>query len=172
MWGRGLLVADLEAMGSRRLTRRVATTVSYGTSEFVAQEEMGRLRGYWWAPDSQRIAVQRTDVAPVETLYVSEPARPEREPHGWPFPRAGTDNADVRLMIFDVQARGVPVEVSWDHATHPYLNTVRWGERGPLTVVVQDRSQREVSVLAGHRRSGCVQKNTYALVRARASVCV
>ncbi|MFN9944577.1 MAG: DPP IV N-terminal domain-containing protein, partial [bacterium] len=34
-------------------------TVHWGEAEFVAQEEMDRHTGYWWAPDDSRIAVQR-----------------------------------------------------------------------------------------------------------------
>lgn len=39
--------------------------VRWGEAEFVAQEEMGRLTGYWWAPGDRRIAVQRFDESGV-----------------------------------------------------------------------------------------------------------
>ncbi|MEQ1640809.1 MAG: DPP IV N-terminal domain-containing protein, partial [Novosphingobium sp.] len=42
-----------------------ADTVHWGEAEFVAQEEMARFTGFWWAPDDSRIAVQRFDDAPV-----------------------------------------------------------------------------------------------------------
>lgn len=27
-----------------------------GVAEFIAQEEMDRLHGFWWAPDNQKVA--------------------------------------------------------------------------------------------------------------------
>ena len=38
-----------------------AETVHWGEAEFVAQEEMNRYTGYWWAPGDARIAVERFD---------------------------------------------------------------------------------------------------------------
>ena len=39
--------------------------VSYGMAEFVAQEEMDRHTGYWWAPDDSAVAYAQVDEAPV-----------------------------------------------------------------------------------------------------------
>jgi dipeptidyl-peptidase-4 len=33
--------------------------VSWGLAEFIAAEEMGRSRGFWWAPDGQRLLAAR-----------------------------------------------------------------------------------------------------------------
>ncbi|MEY4670201.1 MAG: hypothetical protein RLZZ415_80, partial [Pseudomonadota bacterium] len=43
-------------------------TVYWGEAEFVAQEEMDRHTGYWWAPDDSRIAVERFDEAAVAVV--------------------------------------------------------------------------------------------------------
>jgi hypothetical protein len=42
-----------------------SATVHWGEAEFVAQEEMNRFKGFWWAPDESRLAVQRFDEAGV-----------------------------------------------------------------------------------------------------------
>lgn len=54
-----LYVIDLASGIQRRLTERPSEKVSHGVAEFVAQEEMGRMRGYWWSPDSLHLAFQR-----------------------------------------------------------------------------------------------------------------
>ena len=46
----------------------ISSTVHWGEAEFVAQEEMSRFKGFWWAPDDSRLAVQRFDEAPVGTV--------------------------------------------------------------------------------------------------------
>ena len=39
--------------------------VIWGQADFIAAEEMSRSRGFWWAPDSQTLAVCRVDSSAV-----------------------------------------------------------------------------------------------------------
>ena len=50
----------------------------FGLAEFVAQEEMNRFEGFWWAPDSNRLAYTEVDQRAVERFSIADPARPER----------------------------------------------------------------------------------------------
>ena len=142
-----LQVIDLGPGRSRQLTSGAGAHVSHGLAEFVAQEEMGRFEGYWWSPDSKSIACQQTDTSAVETLHIADVAHPEHVPDAWPYPRAGRANASVRLGIIELQG-GRTNWVSWDRRRYPYLATVRWKDRGPLTVLVQNREQTEELLLA------------------------
>ena len=45
--------------------------VTHGLAEFVAAEEMGRDRGFWWRPDSGALAFTRVDSSRVETVDVT-----------------------------------------------------------------------------------------------------
>ena len=81
-------------------------TISWGSAEFVAAEEMGRLRGYWWSPDGERLAVARVDTAPVAQWYIADPAAPDRPPTEQRYPAAGTANADVSLHIVGARRLG------------------------------------------------------------------
>ncbi|HEX4352800.1 MAG TPA: DPP IV N-terminal domain-containing protein [Polyangiales bacterium] len=121
--------------------------IEYGIAEFVAQEEFDRTRGYWWSPDSQTIAFQRTDARQVETIYVSDARRPERKPTPFKYPKPGENNADVQLGLQSIHG-GAPRWVIWDRARWPYLAKVEWSERGPLTLLVFDRAQSELAMLA------------------------
>ena len=42
--------------------------VHWGEAEFVAQEELDRLTGFWWSPKDDRIAVERFDESPVAVV--------------------------------------------------------------------------------------------------------
>ncbi len=131
----------------RRLTTRPGPTIEHAVAEFVAQEEMDRTRGYWWSPDGRHIAYQRNDVSKVDTLYVADPAHPDRAPTPFRYPRAGTANAEVTLGILPVEG-GDTRWIEWDRERFPYLTRVHWPERGPLTLVVMNRAQTELAVLA------------------------
>ncbi|MDI3403552.1 prolyl oligopeptidase family serine peptidase [Streptomyces cavernicola] len=123
-----------------------AGTVTYGLAEFVAAEEMGRSRGFWWSPDSDRLLVARVDDAPVHRWWIADPAHPDREPSPVAYPAAGTPNADVRLFVLGLD--GSRTEVEWDRARYPYLARVHWSAAGAPLLLVQARSQRDQLYLA------------------------
>lgn len=148
-----LYVIDVERNRQRRLTTRAGNHITNGLAEFVAQEEMSRYRGYWWSPDSSSIVYQETNNEGVETLYTSNPIDPSQAPHGAVYPRAGTDNAQVRLGIIGVRG-GSTRWVEWDREVSPYLATVKWRSGTPLVLVVQDRAQQRSKVLTVNPRSG------------------
>jgi len=138
-----LYVTDVAAGAETRLTTTAGGTIENGLAEFVAQEEMGRMQGYWWSPDSRSIAYQETDTAGVETLRVLDPTHPESAPHDSAYPRVGKANAKVRLGVLPA-AGGETKWVSWNAERYPYLAKVVWEEEAaPLTILVQDRRQTE-----------------------------
>jgi dipeptidyl-peptidase-4 len=130
------------------------STVSWGSAEFVAAEEMGRSRGYWWAPDGRSLAVARVDVAPVPVWWLADPARPERPAVAHRYPAAGTANADVTLHVVDLEGRRV--EVVWDREALPYLARVTWTGAG-LLLAVQSRDQRRLAVLHADPATGATR---------------
>lgn len=155
--GGNLYVIDIEAGTQRQLTSDASETITNGLAEFVAQEEMSRYHGYWWAPDSASLFFQRTDSSGVETLYTSNPIDPAEAPHGARYPRAGTDNAVIQLGFIPV-AGGDVRWIDWNRRAFPYLATVRWKKDvGPL-MVVQDRAQQRARVLRVKAADGTIER--------------
>ncbi len=127
--------------------------LGYGLAEFIAAEEMGRLRGYWWAPDGSAILTARVDESPVQRWHIADPARPDRPAADIGYPAAGTANADVSLLF--ARLDGSQAEVRWDRAEFPYLVTVSWsGNAAEPLLVVQSRDQRRVRLLQADPASG------------------
>ncbi len=127
--------------------------ISFGDADFIAQEEMRRRRGYWWAPGSSMIAYQRTDTSDVVTFRIADPADPGKAPREWPYPRAGTNNAVVTLHIRDLETDET-IDVEWDRERFPYLASVVWPDEAPLTIAVQNRAQTELRLLAVDEATG------------------
>jgi dipeptidyl-peptidase-4 len=119
--------------------------LSYGLAEFIAAEEMGRTRGYWWAPDGTALLVARVDSTPVQRWYIGDPANPGRAAAEVAYPAAGTPNADVTLVLAGLDGSRAPLD--WDRAGFPYLVTVNWDGDDPL-IVVQSRDQRRMLLLS------------------------
>jgi dipeptidyl-peptidase 4 len=162
--GGALRVIGADGEGDRELAGRQegeGADITYGLAEFVAAEEMGRTRGYWWSPESDRLLVARADTADVRRWWISDPAHPDREPTRVPYPAAGTENADVRLFLVGLAGTegsdAPPTEVIWDRARHPYLARVHWSSAGAPLLLVQSRDQRGQLYLAVDPDSGATR---------------
>ncbi|MEU2282891.1 prolyl oligopeptidase family serine peptidase [Streptomyces sp. NPDC013178] len=150
-----LRVVGAEGEGDRALAEPESEAVSYGLAEFIAAEEMGRARGFWWAPESDRLLVARVDDTPVEQWWISDPAQPKRDPQHVRYPAAGTANADVRLFLTGLD--GARTEVVWDRTRYPYLARVHWSAAGAPLLLVQARDQRSQLYLAVDTDSGATR---------------
>lgn len=143
----GLYLAPTDGSAAAQpIATDAGATVSWGSAEFVAAEEMRRSRGHWWDPTSKKLAVTRVDVSDVSVWYIAAPNDPAGKPRAVRYPAAGTANADVRLYVVDTE-NSSQIEVVWNRSTHPYLVDVTWDDDQPLTMVVQSRDQRSMQVL-------------------------
>lgn len=128
----------------RRISPEGKDPVTYGVAEFVAQEEMGRFTGYWWAPGDDRIAYTKVDESGVDIVD-----RPDIGVKGTTivkqrYPRPGRPNAVVELYVAGV-AGGEPVKVDLGKDADIYLARVDWSADG-RTLYVQ-RESRDQSLL-------------------------
>ena len=120
--------------------------VTWGLAEFVAAEEMGRHRGFWWSPDGDRIIAARVDNAPVQTWWIADPANPAKPPVKVRYPAAGTANAGVSLALVGLD--GAHTEITWDRESFPYLARVHWSSDNPPILLVQARDQQSQQILS------------------------
>ena len=141
-----LRVIRADGTADRALAGPEGQNVSYGLAEFVAAEEMSRKRGFWWSPDGRRLLVARVDTTPVTRWHISDPANPDRPPTEVAYPAAGTANAEVSVIIADLDGTVTPV--AWDTSDAPYLTVAHWSQGGPPLLQVCSRDQQTMRVLA------------------------
>ena len=147
-----LHVTRLADGATRVLAAPEGDDVTYGLPEHVAAESMHRPAGFWWAPDGRRLLVARVDNAPVRRWWLADPAHPEKPPRAIRYPAAGTDNADVSLLVMEADG-GTRTQVDWDRRAFEYLASAAWDAYGPL-LSVQSRDQRTLRVLAADPDTG------------------
>jgi dipeptidyl-peptidase-4 len=116
-------------------------------AEFVAQEEMDRTTGYWWAPDDRHIAFARVDETPVKLTERFEVAADNIATFAQRYPTAGGCNVLVRLGVTNVQGGAVTwIDLGGD--TDIYLARVNWLPDGKtLAIQRQSRDQRRLDLL-------------------------
>ncbi len=121
---------------------------TWAVVDFIAAEELGRSRGYWWLPDSSGLLVQRTDEGPVPIWYRSDPAHPQVPPAPQRYPAAGTRNAEVELWRFDLEGEGVRVELpACEYLVDAAAGLICTFDRAQTTLTVSDHQGEPVTVL-------------------------
>jgi dipeptidyl-peptidase-4 len=158
---RSLRLIDLDGTGGadgardREIAGEDDPDVSWGAAEFVAAEEMGRHRGFWWSPDGASLIAARVDISGVQRWHIGDPSDPAALPRTLAYPAAGTPNADVRLFVLDPTA-ATRTEIEWDREAFPYLVDVHWSNAGRPLLLVQSRDQRRMRVMSVDPSTGTV----------------
>ncbi|MCA2228019.1 S9 family peptidase [Nonomuraea aurantiaca] len=140
--GGALRVHDLATGDDRALAEPESPTVTYGLAEFIAAEEMDRMRGHWWSPSSDALLVERADEAPVHTWHIADPANPDRPATAQRYPAAGTPNAVTQLFVLGVDGSRVAVPYEDE-----YLTTAAWSSHA-LSIVTMSRDQKRLRLFA------------------------
>ncbi|GMW06693.1 MAG: peptidase S9 [Nevskiales bacterium] len=154
-----LYIFDLERRAERAITTGGAGAVSYATAEFIAQEEMGRMTGYWWSPDDSRIAYTRVDETAVAEMERFEIFADKVQVVRQRYPVAGAANARVQLFVVAPGAGATPVEVDLGANPDIYLARVDWFPDGSrLAVQRQSRDQRTLTLLAADPATGATRE--------------
>jgi dipeptidyl-peptidase-4 len=163
--GRNLWVIDLASGQQRQLTFDGSDTIGNGVAEFVADEEMDRHTGYWWAPDDSAIAFARIDESkvPVQKRYEVYPDRTEVVEQR--YPAAGDTNVAVKLGVIDPS--DASKEPRWiDLGRNPdiYLARVNWRDPQHVAFQRQSRDQKllelvETDLATGKQRTLATERS-------------
>ena len=127
-----------------------------GLAEYIAQEEMSRSRGYWWSPDSQKLAFAEVDETHISVYLIVHQGKGgvgdgAQEDHRYPF--AGMPNARVRLGVVDRAGS----DVQWFNLGDDpdiYLARVNWLPNGRLTAQILNREQSQLELLEFDLQTG------------------
>jgi dipeptidyl-peptidase-4 len=145
-----LNVLSTESAGQpSTLTSGAEDGLTNGLAEYIAQEEMGRHKGFWWSPDGKYLAFIRADSRHIPKYSITHQGTEQVfvEEHRYPF--TGARNAIVQLGI--VSIAGSPEEITWMNLGEDediYLARVAWRPDGMLIGLIQSRDQRSQKLVA------------------------
>ena len=144
---RDLWVIDLRDGRQLRLTSDGSDTVANGVAEFVADEEMDRHTGYWWAPDDSAIAFARIDESPVPLARRYELYADRTEVVEQRYPAAGERNVLVQLGVVAPREGAQPAWIDLGPERDIYLARVDWRDPQRLTFQRQSRDQQRLDLV-------------------------
>src|ERR1700730_16233803 len=156
-----LVIYDLASGKEQAITHGGGGVISFGTAEFIAQEEMARTTGYWWAPNEKWIAFTRVDESPVPEVERFEIYADRTQVIKQRYPAAGSPNASVQLFVADVASATsvapgtAPVQIDLGSNPDFYLARVNWfPDSSAIAVQREARDQKTLTLLRADPASG------------------
>ena len=155
-----IFIYEIEKQRVVQLTTDGGGAIKNGMAEFVAQEEMDRMTGYWWSKDENFLAFTRTDESDVELQTRNEIYADGIRVTEQRYPAAGTKNAKIQLGV--VCLKGLEENTSIGHSSIKWINIgdeediyiarVKWfppikvinGDISILSFQWQNRSQKQL----------------------------
>lgn len=143
-----LYIKHIKTGKETRLTTDGQGAIKNAMAEFVAQEEMKRMTGYWWSPDEKHIAFTQVDESPVELITRSEIYADSIKMITQRYPSAGTNNVLIKLAVVDIESNKKQW-VDLGKEQDIYLARVDWmKDSSTLTYQIQNRSQQYLALKA------------------------
>ncbi len=145
---RNLWVIDLENNSEIQITKDASDVIANGIAEFVADEEMNRHTGYWWAPDDSAIAFTRIDESPVPVQKRFEIYPDRTDIVEQRYPAAGDANVLIELKVVNLSADKKQItNIDLGAEKDIYLARVQWRDAQHLTFQRQNREQRLLDLI-------------------------
>ncbi len=144
---RNLWVINLKTLQEIQITNDASDSIANGIAEFVADEEMDRHTGYWWAPDDSAIAFARIDESPVPIQRRFEIYPDRTEIVEQRYPASGEANVLIELKLASLSNLGKLQSIALGADKNIYLARVAWRDPQHLTFQRQNREQRILDLI-------------------------
>lgn len=140
-----LFVVDVAGGRERQLTTDGNEQLLNGRLDWVYDEEVygrGTRIGYWWSPDSKRLAFLQLDEKPVPVMTIVDHIPYHPTVDRYPYPKAGDPNPRVKLMVVPATGGNVVTVDGERYSAIDHL-IMRVGWNGDSSAVLYQVANRE-----------------------------
>lgn len=141
--GNDLYLVEVASAQEKALTTGGDANHFHGRLDWVYQEEIygrGNFKGFWWAPDSTKLAYLDLDETQVPTFTLVDDRTQPQQLSQTRYPKAGDPNPVARLGVVDLAGR-----TTWMEDPHAGQETlivkVGWDPKGRLLACLTNRVQ-------------------------------
>ena len=140
-----LYVVDIATQKERQLTSDGSSSVLNGELDWVYEEELygrGNHKGFWWSPDSTKIAFLKLDEAPVKAFPIVDHIPHHQEVEEENYPLAGDPNPIARIGIASINGQLSWADISKYTPDNLLVSRVDWAPDSQNVIwQAQDRQQ-------------------------------
>ncbi|MGE3820404.1 MAG: DPP IV N-terminal domain-containing protein, partial [Isosphaeraceae bacterium] len=161
---RNLFLSDARGVVSDPVTTDgdAKTRVKNGVASWVYGEELDQNTAIWWSPDSKKVAFYRFDESGVRDYHLQlDQTRLMSSVDSEPYPKSGSPNPIVELLVYDVESKKVTKvdardgKPFTDDVVGHYVYNVRWTPDGKeLLFHRTNRRQNVLELTAANPSTG------------------
>lgn len=142
-----VFIIDIQSSREIQVTTDGSRELTFGTTDWVLQEEFDLDRGYWWAPDGNSLVIMRLDESHVPDYPLVDwlPQHPQTVFEK--YPKAGDPNPEASFYLYDLQEatlRRLPITGLED----AYVPRLQWTpDSRHLLLQILNREQNHLRLL-------------------------
>ena len=121
-----LFYMELDGLKEHQITTdgRINAIIN-GTTDWVYEEEFAITQGFYWSPDSRRIAYYRFDESKVKEYTMQMWGSLYPEDYTYKYPKAGEDNSVVDIYIYSLDDNK-SMRLNTGSENDQYLPRMQW----------------------------------------------
>ena len=125
-----------------------------GTTDWVYEEEFAITQGFYWSPDSRRIAFYRFDESNVKEFTMQTWGELYPDNYTYKYPKAGEDNSVVDIYIYDLEANR-SIRLNTGSENDQYLPRMQWTKDANILAFMRmNRLQNKMELLLANATTG------------------
>ena len=150
-----LFVKDLNTGTEKQFTNDgLYNHVINGAPDWVYEEEFSFSQGFYWSPDSKKIAFMKFDESHVREFQMEEFEGLYPDWYSFKYPKAGEDNSIVGIYVYDIES-GKTVKMDTGEETDIYLPRIAWTKDANILAIQRlNRHQNHLEILAANATTG------------------
>lgn len=147
--GNNLFIKDLISGKETQVTKDgKQNSIINGATDWVYEEEFAISTGYFWSPDSKKIAYYKFDESQVKEFSFDEfnhQLYPSQ--YRFKYPKAGEKNSVVTIHVYDLTNSSDKL-MDIGKETDQYIPAIKWStDAGMLSIVRMNRYQNKLDLL-------------------------
>ena len=150
-----LFIKDLKTGEEKQFTNDgLYNHIINGAPDWVYEEEFSFSQGFYWSPDSKKIAFMKFDESNVREFQMEEFEGLYPDWYSFKYPKAGEDNSIVEIYVYNLE-NGKTVKMDTGKETDIYLPRIAWTKDANVLAIQRlNRHQNHLEILAADATTG------------------
>ena len=143
-----IYIFDLQTKEEKQITfDGKMNSIINGTMDWVYEEEFGIIQGFYWSPDSKKIAYYRFDESKVKEYNMQMWGGLYPDDYKFKYPKAGETNSVVDVLIYDLPTQKT-TKLDVGSQNDQYIPRIQWtANANTLAIMRMNRWQNKMEIL-------------------------